>query len=164
MKSKNVIDIIFWTLTVLWCCVIFGFSAEKGEDSGGTSGRVCTIVAKIFVSDFEDMSRTQKAEIIENMQFFIRKTAHFIAYLVLGFLSSMALRSKPIVKRGGISLVFTFMYAVSDEIHQYFVPDRACRFPDVLIDTAGGLCGIVISALILQALKLLLSKRRRNNG
>ena len=36
-----------------------------------------------------------------------------------------------------ITIAICFLYAVSDEIHQYFVPGRACRLFDVLIDTSG---------------------------
>ena len=38
-----------------------------------------------------------------------------------------------------ITVVICFLYALSDEIHQYFVPGRACRILDVLIDTSGSL-------------------------
>ena len=41
-----------------------------------------------------------------------------------------------------VPLLIGFLYAVSDEIHQYFVPGRAMQARDVLIDTAGVLLGI----------------------
>jgi len=42
------------------------------------------------------------------------------------------------------TLILGFLYAVSDEIHQYFVPGRAMQARDVLIDTAGVLLGFCI--------------------
>ena len=36
-----------------------------------------------------------------------------------------------------ITVLICFLYAVSDEIHQSFVPGRACRLLDILIDTSG---------------------------
>jgi VanZ family protein len=36
-----------------------------------------------------------------------------------------------------ISILICFLYALSDEIHQSFVPGRACRILDVVIDTSG---------------------------
>lgn len=39
------------------------------------------------------------------------------------------------------TVVFCVLYAVSDELHQYFVPGRACRWFDVGVDTAGILLG-----------------------
>lgn len=47
-----------------------------------------------------------------------------------------------------ISSVLGIIYATSDEIHQYFVPGRACRMGDVFIDTLGVLLGITIILLI----------------
>lgn len=43
-----------------------------------------------------------------------------------------------------IPLLIGFLYAVSDEVHQHFVPGRAMQARDVLIDSAGILLGIWI--------------------
>ena len=42
------------------------------------------------------------------------------------------------------SVVITFVYACSDEIHQLFVADRAGRGTDVLIDMCGALAALLI--------------------
>jgi len=42
------------------------------------------------------------------------------------------------------ALLFVFLYASSDEFHQSFIPGRGPAFTDVLIDTAGGLTGIIL--------------------
>lgn len=49
-----------------------------------------------------------------------------------------------------IPLLIGFLYAVSDEIHQYFVPGRAMQARDVLIDTSGVLLGIWIARGIMR--------------
>ncbi|MBS3072686.1 VanZ family protein [Candidatus Pacearchaeota archaeon] len=41
-------------------------------------------------------------------------------------------------------IVFSFLYSVSDEIHQVFVPGRAFSFTDIFID----LCGILLASLL----------------
>ncbi|MEW8956524.1 VanZ family protein, partial [Clostridium sp.] len=47
------------------------------------------------------------------------------------------------------SVIFSFLYAVTDEFHQTFIPGRVGSFKDVLIDTTGALiCAIVITLLI----------------
>ena len=51
---------------------------------------------------------------------------------------------------GLIPLLIGFLYAVSDEIHQHFVPGRAMQARDVLIDTAGVLLGIWIARGIIR--------------
>ncbi|MFQ8632799.1 MAG: VanZ family protein, partial [Intestinibacter bartlettii] len=40
------------------------------------------------------------------------------------------------------------LYAISDEIHQYFVPGRACQFRDVMIDSCGALFGIAVIVIL----------------
>ena len=42
----------------------------------------------------------------------------------------------------------TFLYACTDEFHQLFVPGRAGRFTDVLIDTTGGIIMLLFIALV----------------
>lgn len=37
------------------------------------------------------------------------------------------------------SLILTIFYAISDELHQYFVPSRQCRWQDVAQDSLGAL-------------------------
>lgn len=163
MKKILVLDVVFLVLTVLWCCVIFSFSAEKGETSTDTSGRVCKIVASIFVKDFEDLPQVDQQEIVGNLQLFVRKTAHFTAYALLGFLASMDFRRKKFLKRLGFSTAFVCLYAISDEIHQLFVPDRSGRALDVLIDTTGGVCGILAGGILLLIIAKLSGKLRKNS-
>ena len=40
-------------------------------------------------------------------------------------------------------------YAVTDELHQHFVPDRACAFTDMCIDSAGVAAGAIIAVFLL---------------
>lgn len=80
----------------------------------------------------------------------IRKSAHFISYLILGFLVSHALKNDASAasaiawKRRGISLLLCVAYAISDELHQLFVPGRGPMLKDVLIDGSGATLGILI--------------------
>ena len=36
------------------------------------------------------------------------------------------------------------LYAVTDEVHQYFVPGRSCELRDALIDACGVAAGVAI--------------------
>ena len=47
-----------------------------------------------------------------------------------------------------IPIGVTFLYACTDEFHQLFVPGRAGRFTDVLIDTTGGIIMLLFIALV----------------
>jgi VanZ family protein len=78
----------------------------------------------------------------------MRKSAHFIAYLVLGFLVSHAMKNEdstaPAWKQRGASLLLCVAYAISDEFHQVFVPGRGPLLKDVLIDGSGAALGVLL--------------------
>jgi VanZ family protein len=67
----------------------------------------------------------------------LRKLAHVGEYAVLGALLARA------VSRAWLALALGVLYAVSDELHQSFVPGRAGRPLDVAIDAAGVALGVV---------------------
>lgn len=84
------------------------------------------------------------------LHLFFRKYAHFFIYIVLGLLVSNWLAYSGINwwKRFAISLVICILFAVSDEIHQAFVPGRSALLMDVVIDTAGSVVGIMIHSIL----------------
>ena len=42
-----------------------------------------------------------------------------------------------------ISIIFCFIFALTDEYHQSLVPGRTSVFTDVIIDTIGGILSII---------------------
>ena len=75
----------------------------------------------------------------------IRKSAHFLEFLILGLLVVNVLKDNRELNMDVFifALIFCFLYACSDEIHQLFVSQRAGRILDVLIDTLGSLTGTI---------------------
>ena len=69
----------------------------------------------------------------------LRKSAHFAEYAVLGALLLRALDLRVAALTAGIA------YAISDEIHQYFVPGRYASAWDVLLDSGGVLLGVLLA-------------------
>ena len=70
----------------------------------------------------------------------LRKIAHVLEYLILTFLLYRAFKGT--FQLDALSLFFyptllAFFYAVSDEIHQLYVPFRGGAVSDVLIDGIG---------------------------
>ena len=59
----------------------------------------------------------------------------------------------PIRFKACISLLFSFLYAGSDEIHQFFVGGRSASFKDVLIDSTGACIGILLTIIIYTLIK-----------
>ena len=68
----------------------------------------------------------------------LRKLAHTVEYAILGALLLRALEARTIALVAGVA------YAISDEIHQSFVPGRQGSVLDVLIDSAGVAIGILV--------------------
>ena len=67
----------------------------------------------------------------------LRKIAHTAEYAVLGFLLLRATGNIQLALGLGIA------YAVSDELHQHFVPGRQGAPLDVLIDAVGVAVGVL---------------------
>lgn len=94
--------------------------------------------------------------------FTIRKTAHFSEYFILSIISYATLREDKNRKKSAIyTIIICFLYAGSDELHQYFVPGRAMKFLDVLIDTMGAISAIGIIT-ILNVLKVKKIDKRKS--
>ena len=74
----------------------------------------------------------------------VRKTAHATEYAILAILLMNAVTS---IHGCQVSLLISVDFAISDEIHQYFVPGRACMVGDVLIDSCGAAAGLLIIIL-----------------
>jgi len=82
-----------------------------------------------------------------------KKSAHMFVYAILGLLLvKLLLGYKPWSKNGdlfifaGLLLLAFFLgtlYAISDEIHQSFVPGRNASIVDICIDTVGLFFGLV---------------------
>jgi len=77
--------------------------------------------------------------------FAIRKFAHWAEYFILCVLLLRALRGdanrKWQTRHTAWALLIIFFYAVGDEFHQAFVPNRMASLRDVMIDFFGGICG-----------------------
>ena len=92
------------------------------------------------------MDVVDQTQIIENIHGWIRMCAHFAEFAVLGLLLFLCLKGvRHIVS---MPWIVGTIYAVTDEIHQYFVPGRACELTDVIIDSIGVVCGIMIALII----------------
>jgi VanZ family protein len=68
----------------------------------------------------------------------LRKLAHVSEYAILGALLVRA------TGRAGLALALGTLYAVTDEVHQTFVPGRHGAPLDVAIDAAGVAIGVVL--------------------
>lgn len=96
-------------------------------------------MATIFVlSSYADSDFTGG----RRLHFGIYKLAHLIEFTVLGLLVAGATRRLP-SRAVWWAWVIAVLFAISDEVHQAFVPGRSPLVTDVAIDSLGGLLGIV---------------------
>ncbi|MFA7672763.1 MAG: VanZ family protein [Clostridia bacterium] len=153
---KNKRAVISWSAMILWMLLIFILSAQSADDSSSTSGNILTMILKMIYPGFKDMDAGSQFIILEQYQGLIRKSAHFCIYGMLGIISFAAYDALYEIKAKA-ALPFAFitcvLYAVSDEIHQLFVPGRSCEFLDVIIDSAGALLGIIAIYLIIKSVR-----------
>lgn len=158
MRKKKIMTAVWAILLGLLYFSIFGFSGQTGEESGSLSFSVSEKCAEI-VNAISGKNWTEQT--LHSMALYfehpIRKLAHFGEYAVMGILVSRMLRpwivkdpdeKKKKRKWCFLTVLWVFLSAAADEIHQFFVPGRYCSFTDVMIDTAGGFCGMLFCIVL----------------
>ncbi len=167
ITKKYYFTAISWAAAVSWMLLIYYLSAQTAaeslESSYSFTDKILHIVnillpgQEINIAAFDD---------------FIRSAAHFAIYMILGLLIANAFffqciyyntdemrryyNAKDVKDNGNenrknryiwvllISFIICLMYAISDEIHQIFVPGRGAQISDVLLDSLGAGTGIII--------------------
>ena len=137
---------IFLILSILCMLTIFMFSSRTGKESTRDSRRVDSAVTRVQKKKISKMNRKQKADYIEKIDKIVRKSAHFMEYLILAQLlfGAVYLESRKKCINFLIPFLIASLYSVSDEVHQFFVSERTGTPVDVLIDSAGALAGVLL--------------------
>lgn len=152
-----------FVLLIAWMAVIFVFSAKPAVESTQDSQFIGNMAAgAVEWIQGEDWTQQERQLFVENIDFYVRKSAHMAEYAVLGILLMnfiCHLRGK----RAGIwyyAWAWGVLYAVTDELHQYFVPGRACQLRDVVIDGAGVLIGVGLARWLPKIVNILLRRQK----
>ncbi|WP_404445697.1 VanZ family protein [Sutcliffiella horikoshii] len=147
--QKKVVEVVSWGLVVGWMGLIFYLSAQPGEQSADLSGGITELVNEIV----EQVAPAAEFK-MDEVSFFVRKNAHLFAYMLLAVLTLNAVRRSGGhgFKSMGAAFILSVLYAISDEVHQLFVPGRSGQVSDVLLDSTGALVGIVLYAVISRGL------------
>lgn len=106
-------------------------SSFNSTESSNQSNFIVNIIANIF-----------NINNISILSLIVRKLAHFTEYFILGLLVYNLIYSNQ--KKACFAIIICVLYAISDEIHQLFVPGRSCQVLDVIIDSSGSLLGIIL--------------------
>lgn len=149
--KKAQIKILKIILIIIWMITIFIFSGQKGTDSGNTSRRFTVAIIQIITGK----NLALDDPFIEGIQLFIRKMAHFTIYAIGGFLimNYSYTTSRNSKQKILYSIGFGGSYAITDEIHQFFVAGRSARILDVGIDTLGVITGVALYFILRQIIE-----------
>ena len=121
-------------------------STESSKLSGGLTHKILEVLHML------DGKTIEQQEVIETI---IRKLAHFFLYTLGGILILLYINLYKITDNNKviISWIIGTAYAITDEIHQLFVPGRSGEIRDVFIDSLGVITGIIFLLLILRIIK-----------
>jgi VanZ family protein len=127
----------FTIIVIAIMAFIFFQSALPADLSSEESGRVVDLIVRLF----QGVAPIDR----ETLVFIVRKGAHFTEYMILGgFLVPavkewMAANTTPVpaARERITAWLAGTLYAVTDEIHQSFVPGRSCELRDMGIDSCG---------------------------
>lgn len=125
---------VFSLLTTAVMVAVFLFSNQSSGESSEISRGLLRKILDILPFEISHV--------------FIRKAAHFSEFAVLGAMcfsaALLGMKAPPIPA----ALIISCAYAATDELHQIFIPGRACRFFDLFVDSSGAVCGIAAALLI----------------
>jgi len=146
-NRKQTIIFLSWTAVLLWMLLIFNLSAQVADQSDKLSKGIVSAIVEM-------VERVAHGYDIDTNVFnhLVRKFAHFFTYLMLGALVTNALRQSGVqgLRLSILALGICSLYAVSDEVHQLFVPGRGGQAIDILINSAGATIGIGVYFLIIK--------------
>ena len=127
--------------------MIFMFSNQGSVKSTNKSQSfIMNTIVRIYKVFDKNISDERVEELVNKLDVPVRKTAHFLEFFVLGVLVFFSCKE---LKINNIywMIMFCFLYACSDEVHQVFVPGRSGNIIDVLIDSFGSTTSILLLKL-----------------
>ena len=138
MATKTTFQKIYFYVSLIIVLIlfvlIFCLSHQSGEESTMTSGWFTTLLNFIFPFELTES--------------FVRTMAHFSEFACLSFFMNnlfVAYKEKLVPV---LAVSVSFFYAITDEIHQIFVPGRACQFSDMMVDLGGIISGMIVYTVI----------------
>ena len=146
-KKLHIKRVILILIMVLWMCVIFCLSGQNSDESSSTSSIFVNVVVELFE---KIINKQLSVENVDTLTYVIRKLAHLTLYFILSIPTLLLFKTYNInIKRKYIyTILFCFVYACSDELHQIFSQGRNGNVIDILIDTTGSIVGIVFIQIV----------------
>lgn len=141
---------VFWIVaSIAVAILIFYFSSQVAAESNELS--------KGFLRKLLTLLGSSPDKLLRRYNHYIRKAAHFSIYALFGFCLTGVFHHQRRVPAIPAAILSAALYAMTDELHQSFVPGRGPQITDVLLDTSGATLGALLMGLLL----LLLRKTRK---
>ncbi len=148
----------YWLPVLVWMAVIFVFSSQSHhqQDLKPFLKKEIPDRVKVEISHSNYIPGVKKAglskwDVPGFLEMLIRKTAHLFVYGILGLLLYRAFTAtvrRTRMAAAAASVASAVLYAVSDEYHQSFIPDRTAKLSDIQMDLIGACIGILLYVLI----------------
>lgn len=139
--------ITYGILVVIWMVVIFCYSSQNAEKSTESSSELTHAILNILTQTGFISACNISLQEFTKVESLIRTMAHFTEYLIFSLFTFQLSRysiANINIKKILYPFLFCSSYAITDEIHQYFVPGRAMQLEDWFVDSMGILCGVLI--------------------
>lgn len=151
MKIKRIILILS---IIIWMGSVFVFSNQSAMDSSSSSEKTTKFIMQFYPS-VKTMEEKQKQEIEIRMNSVVRKMAHYSIYTLGGVLIACLINTYDFSDKKKIvyGQIAGTLYAMTDEIHQYFVEGRSAEIRDVFLDSLGIATGIILVMIIYKMIK-----------
>lgn len=146
---KNSFRVTFpMILLIIWMGLIIYFSSDTATVSSQKSGFILEKVEPIIQKSSQAIRGIDFN--LSNFHHIIRKSAHMFNYCVLGILAYLSYFSVMIKRMTSsiCAIVHSTLFAMVDEYFQTFIPGRSGSPGDVMIDSIGIYCGVIIINLI----------------
>ncbi|MCF3943430.1 VanZ family protein [Oceanobacillus alkalisoli] len=150
---------LYWLFPILWMGIIFYSSATPYEqqDMKPFLGESVNLEFLEPLADEVRFTYNESIVSIEThgvegiVEFFIRKGAHVFVFFILTLLFKLAFDKTTEMRFQNqvlLSFLLTAAYAIMDEIHQGFTPNRTAYMGDVFLDSMGSLIAVVLLIII----------------
>jgi VanZ family protein len=146
---------IYWLLPLLWMGVIFYASSQPYENQD-IKPLLLDRLDLAFLEPLVDwITLTYNGSVVSVathgiagfIEFFIRKGAHIAVFFLLACFFFIAIRkSTELQFKQAVTISFfaAVAYAITDEIHQGFTPNRTPYIGDVILDAFGAFAAVIL--------------------
>lgn len=125
---------ILWLITLSLLLMMFGFSAQEGVQSGSISGKIARPITD-SLAQRQGLTGQAYWKLYAQVDFAVRKTAHFLEYTLLGMLLTLLLDSYR-ARWHWLSWAGCTLYAATDESISF-----RCRAHGQVAGCAAGFIG-----------------------